>query len=97
VNVSIPSFSQLPPINTAMMNNHKQVKSEHLRKTQQDRVDEYVKVKEQDYTINRTRLEDLELKKDIEETSRLLNLKRVVEYQLYQYAKYLGNTVDVYV
>ena len=42
-------------------------------------------------------MNDGNYKKDIDEVNRYLNVKKNVEYGLYQYSKYLGKHIDVIV
>ena len=97
MNIKIPSFTQIPQINTSDIHNRKAVKTENLHRAHQEKIADYSRVKLQDYELNRTNLKDWEVTKSIEEINRYMNIKRSVEYGLYQYSKHLGKNVDVYV
>jgi hypothetical protein len=79
------------------MYNLKKVKIEELHKSHQEKVNEYYKVKKEDFETNHARMNDWNYKKDIDEVNRYLNVKKNVEYGLYQYSKYLGKHIDVIV
>ena len=97
MNIKIPNTNQIPPIDTSAIYNLKKVKVEHLHKAHQENLNEYYKVKKEDLETNRAHLNDYKYKKDIDEVNRYLNVKRNVEYRLYQYSKYLGKHIDVIV
>ena len=93
--VSIPSSNQYPHINTSSLHNRKEVRNENLHRLHQEKLDDYSRIKLQDYQLNRTNLKDWEDKKSIEEVHRYLSIKKTVEYGLYQYSKHLGNHLDI--
>ena len=95
--IKIPNTNQIPPIDTSAMNNLRKVKAEELRKAHQEKLNEFYKVKKQDFETNRAHLNDFDYKKDIDEVNKYLNVKRNVEYSLYQYSKHLGKHIDVVV
>jgi hypothetical protein len=97
MNIKIPNTNQIPPIDTSAMNNLRKVKAEHLHRLHQEKLNEFYKVKKQDFETNRAHLNDFDYKKDIDEVNRYLNVKRNVEYGLYQYSKHLGKHIDVVV
>jgi ribosomal protein S17E len=97
MNIKVPNTNQIPPIDTSTLNGFKAVRTEHLHRAHQEKVNEYYKVKKQDFETNRAHLNDWEYKKDIDEVNRYLNIKRNVEYRLFQYSKYLGKHIDVLV
>ena len=95
MNINIPGASSYPHINTSSLHNRKEVKSENLHRKHQEHLDDYRRVKLQDFNLNRTTLRDWEVTKSIEEINRYMSLKKSVEYGLYQYSKHLGNHLDV--
>jgi hypothetical protein len=97
MNIKVPNTNQIPPIDTSSIYNLKKVKIEHLHKAHQEKVNEYYKVKKEDIETNRAHFNDWNYKKDIDEVNRYLNVKKNVEYGLYQYSKYLGKHIDVIV
>jgi hypothetical protein len=97
MNIKVPNTNQIPPIDTSAIYNLKKVKVEHLHKAHQEKLNEYYRVKKEDLETNRSHLNDWQYKKDIDEVNRYLNVKRNVEYRLYQYSKYLGKHIDVIV
>ena len=97
MNIKIPGSSQIPLINTSDIHNRKAIKSENLHRAHQEKIADDSRVKLQDYELNRTNLKDWEVTKSIEEINRYMNIKRSVEYGLYQYSKHLGSHLDVYV
>jgi hypothetical protein len=97
MNIKVPNTNQIPPIDTSSMYNLKKVKIEELHKAHQEKVNEYYKVKKEDIETNRAHFNDWNYKKDIDEVNRYLNIKKNVEYGLYQYSKYLGKHIDVIV
>jgi hypothetical protein len=69
-----------------------------FKKNQYDKkLKDFYSVKKQDLDLNRAHLNDWNYKKDIDEVNRYLNVKKNVEYGLYQYSKYLGKHIDVIV
>ena len=97
MDIKIPGLTQLPPINTANVHNRTQVKIQELHRLDQTRLDQYYKIKEQDTELLARRLKHYDLQKSLDELHRYAGLKKSVEYGLYQYSRYLGNKVDVYV
>lgn len=97
MNIRIPSSTQIPPVNTADIHNHRAIKNENLQRLAQEKAAERNQIKLEDYKINCTDLHDWEDRKNIDQINLYLNIKRSTEYALYQYSKYLGRHVDVYV
>lgn len=97
MDIKIPGLTNLPPINTSTIHNHKETKTQALHKLDQASLDQHYKIKRQDVELDSMRLKDYDLQKSLDELHRYASLKKSVEYGLYQYSKYLGNKVDVYV
>ena len=87
----------MPPINTSTIHNHKETKTQALHRLDQARLDQHYEIKRLDAELERTKLKDYDLQKSIDEINRYTSLKKSVEYGLYQYSKYLGNKLDVFV
>ena len=67
----------------------------HIKQQDQNRQADFYEVKLQDYQDNRVRLQDYNMRKDIEEINQYLSLKQHVEYYEYRYGLYLGRNVDI--
>ena len=91
---TIPSATNYH-VNTSPMYNRKQGKEEQLHRKHQDNIDDFYRVKQQDFRLNKTHLKDWETVKHLEDINRYMNLKKNVEYGLYKYSKYLGNHIDI--
>jgi hypothetical protein len=61
MNIKIPNTNQIPPIDTSAMNNLRKVKAEHLHRLHQEKVNEFYKVKKEDFETNRAHLNDFDL------------------------------------
>ena len=97
MNISIASVSAMPVFNTSGMAGRKADRHEQLADQHYDKLDEHYDVKRSDWQKNRTSFEDHEEAKYIAEINQYLSLKRRVEYGIYQYGKFLGHNLDVYV
>ena len=97
MDIKVPNTNQIPPIDTSSIYNLKKVKIEELHKSHQEKINEYYKVKKEDFETNHAQMNDWNYKRDIDEVNRYLNVKKNVEYGLYQYSKYLGKHIDVIV
>ena len=95
MNIRIPPVTAIAQINTADMHNRRAVKLEQLHREKLDKTDDYYRVKQQDFNLNRTHLRDWEMDKSIEEVVRYTNLRNRVEYARYRYSQYLGKHIDV--
>jgi len=88
MNISIASASVMPVLNTSAMASRKVDRNEQL-------ADKHYDIKHSDWQKNRASFQDHEEAKYIAEINAYLSLKRRVEYGLYQYGKFLGQTLDV--
>ena len=97
MNISIASASVMPVLNTSAMASRRADRNEELADQHYDKIDEYYDVKRSDWQLNRASFQDHEEAKYIAEINQYLSLKRRVEYGLYQYGKFLGYNLDVFV
>ena len=97
MNISIASASVMPVLNTSAMASRRVDKNEELVNKHYDKINEHYDIKHSDWQKNRASLQDHEEAKYIAEINAYLSLKRRVEYGLYQYGKFLGQTLDVFV
>ena len=97
MNISIASASVMPVLNTSAMASRKADRHEQLANKHYDKINEHYDIKHSDWQKNRTSFQDYEETKYIAEINAYLSLKRRVEYGLYQYGKFLGQTLDVFV
>ena len=95
MNISIASASVMPVLNTSAMASRKADRNEELEDKHYDKINENYDIKHSDWQKNRASLQDHEEAKYIAEINTYLSLKRRVEYGLYQYGKFLGQTLDV--
>ena len=95
MNISIASASVMPVLNTSAMAGRRADRNEQLADQHYDKLDEHYDVKRSDWQKNRASFQDHEEAKYIAEINQYLNLKRRVEYGLYQYGKFLGHNLDV--
>jgi len=97
MNISIASVSTMPVFNTSAMASRRADRNEELANKHYEKLNEHYDLKRSDFEFNRASFQDWEQKKYIEEINQYLALKRRVEYGLYQYGKFLGANLDVYV
>jgi hypothetical protein len=97
MNISIASASVMPVLNTSAMAGRRADRNEQLADQHYDKLEQYHDIKRSDWQKNRASFQDQEEAKHIAEINAYLSLKRQVEYGLYQYGKFLGQTLDVYV
>jgi hypothetical protein len=97
MNVSLPSLSSMPIFNNSAMHNRRVERSKELAKKHYDKVEEYYDTKRSDFELRKVSFQDWEYKKITEEINSYLALKRSLEYGLYQYGRYLGYNLDVYI
>ena len=97
MNISIASASVMPVLNTSAMASRKADKNEELANKHYDKINEHYDIKHSDWQKNRASFQDFEEAKYIAEINAYLSLKRRVEYGLYQYGKFLGHNLDVFV
>jgi hypothetical protein len=97
MNISIASASVMPVLNTSAMAGRRADRNEQLADQHYDKLEQYHDIKHSDWQKNRASFQDQEEAKHIAEINAYLSLKRQVEYGLYQYGKFLGQTLDVYV
>ena len=97
MNISIASVSAMPVFNTAAMASRRADRNEQLVKEHYDQLDKHYDLKRSDFAHNRASRLEHEEAKYIAEINQYLALKRRVEYGLYQYGKFLGANLDVYV
>ena len=97
MNISIASASVMPVLNTSAMASRKADRNEQLVNKHYDKINEHYDIKHSDWQKNRASFQDHEEAKYIAEINAYLSLKRRVEYGLYQYGKFLGQTLDVFV
>ena len=97
MNISIASVSTMPVFNTAAMASRRADRNEELAKEHYDQLDQHYDLKRSDFVYNRASRLEHEEAKYIAEINQYLALKRRVEYGIYQYGKYLGANLDVYV
>ena len=97
MNISIASVSAMPVLNTSGMASRKADRNEQLADKHYDKLDEHYDVKRSDWRINRVSFEEHEEAKYIAEINQYLSLKRRVEYGIYQYGKFLGYNLDIYI
>ena len=95
MNISIASASVMPVLNTSAMASRKVDRNEQLANKHYDKINEHYDIKHSDWQKNRASFQDYEESKYIAEINAYLSLKRRVEYGLYQYGKFLGQTLDV--
>ena len=95
MNISIASASVMPVLNTSAMASRRVDRNKQLADKHYDKIDEYYDVKRSDWKMTRASFQDHEEAKYIAEINAYLSLKRRVEYGLYQYGKFLGQTLDV--
>ena len=95
MNISIASASVMPVLNTSAMASRKADRNEELANKHYDKINEHYDIKHSDWQKNRASFQDFEEAKYIAEINAYLSLKRRVEYGLYQYGKFLGQTLDV--
>ena len=97
MNISIASASVMPVLNTSGMASRKADRNEQLANKHYDKINEHYDIKHSDWQKNRASFEEHEEAKYIAEINQYLSLKRRVEYSIYQYGKFLGYNLDVYV
>ena len=97
MNISIASVSAMPVFNTSGMAGRRADRNEQLADEHYDKIDEYYDIKHSDWKMNRASFQDYEEAKYIAEINAYLSLKRRVEYGIYQYGKFLGYNLDVFV
>lgn len=97
MNISIASVSAMPVFNTSGMASRRADRNEQLADEHYDKIDEYYDIKRSDWKMNRASFQDHEEAKYIAEINAYLSLKRRVEYGIYQYGKFLGYNLDVFV
>ena len=97
MNISIASVSAMPVFNTAGMASRRADRNEQLAKEHYDQLDKHYDLKRSDFAYNRASRLEHEEAKYIAEINQYLALKRRVEYGIYQYGKFLGANLDVYV
>ncbi len=97
MNISIASASVMPILNTSAMASRKVDRNEQLADKHYDKINEHYDIKHSDWQQYRASFQDHEEAKYIAEINAYLSLKRRVEYGLYQYGKFLGQTLDVFV
>ena len=97
MNISIASVSAMPVFNTAGMASRRADRNEQLAKEHYDQLRQHYDLKRSDFQTNRASRLEHEEAKYIAEINQYLALKRRVEYGLYQYGKFLGANLDVYV
>ena len=97
MNISIASASVMPVLNTSAMASRRVDRNKQLADQHYDKLDEHYDVKRSDWQKNRASFEEHEEAKYIAEINQYLSLKRRVEYGIYQYGKFLGQTLDVFV
>jgi len=95
MNISIASASVMPVLNTSTMASRRADRNEQLADKHYDKIDQHYDVKRSDWQKNRASFLDHEEAKYIADINSYLNLKRRVEYGLYQYGKFLGYNLDV--
>ena len=97
MNISIASASVMPVLNTSAMASRRADRNEQLADKHYDKINEHYDIKHSDWQKNRASFLDHEEAKYIADINSYLSLKRRVEYGLYQYGKFLGQTLDVFV
>ena len=97
MNISIASASVMPVLNTSAMASRRADRNDQLAEEHYDKIEEHYDIKHSDWQMNRASFQDHEEAKYIAEINAYLSLKRRVEYGLYQYGKFLGQNLDVYV
>ena len=97
MNISIASASAMPTLNTSAMAGRRVDRNEQLADQHYDKLEKHYDVKRSDWQMNRASFQDHEEAKYIAEINAYLSLKRRVEYGLYQYGKFLGHNLDVYI
>ena len=97
MNISIASASVMPVINTSAMASRRADRNDQLAEEHYDKIEEHYDIKHSDWQMNRASFQDQEEAKYIAEINAYLSLKRRVEYGLYQYGKFLGHNLDVYI
>ena len=95
MNISIASASVMPVLNTSAMASRRADRNDQLAEEHYDKIEEHYDIKHSDWQMNRASFQDHEEAKYIAEINAYLSLKRRVEYGLYQYGKFLGQTLDV--
>ena len=97
MNIAIASASVMPVLNTSAMASRRADRNDQLAKEHYDKIEEHYDIKHSDWQMNRASFQDQEEAKYIAEINAYLSLKRRVEYGLYQYGKFLGHNLDVYI
>ena len=97
MNISIASASVMPVLNTSAMASRRADRNDQLAEEHYDKIEEHYDIKHSDWQMNRASFQDHEEAKYIAEINAYLSLKRRVEYGLYQYGKFLGHNLDVYI
>ena len=97
MNISIASASVMPVLNTSAMASRRADRNDQLAEEHYDKIEEHYDIKHSDWQMNRASFQDQEEAKYIAEINAYLSLKRRVEYGLYQYGKFLGHNLDVYI
>ena len=97
MNISIASASVMPVLNTSAMASRRADRNDQLAEEHYDKIEEHYDIKHSDWQMNRASSQDHEETKYIAEINAYLSLKRRVEYGLYQYGKFLGHNLDVYI
>ena len=97
MNISIASASVMPVLNTSAMASRRADRNDQLAEEHYDKIEEHYDIKHSDWQMNRASFQDQEEAKYIAEINAYLSLKRRVEYSLYQYGKFLGHNLDVYI
>ena len=97
MNIAIASASVMPVLNTSAMASRRADRNDQLAEEHYDKIEEHYDIKHSDWQMNRASFQDHEEAKYIAEINAYLSLKRRVEYGLYQYGKFLGHNLDVYI
>ena len=97
MNISIASASVMPVLNTSAMASRRADRNDQLAEEHYDKIEEHYDIKHSDWQMYRASFQDHEEAKYIAEINAYLSLKRRVEYGLYQYGKFLGHNLDVYI
>ena len=97
MNIAIASASVMPVLNTSAMASRRADRNDQLAEEHYDKIEEHYDIKHSDWQMNRASFQDQEEAKYIAEINAYLSLKRRVEYGLYQYGKFLGHNLDVYI
>ncbi len=95
--ISIDSMATMPVLNTSSMAHRRAERNEELANKHYEKLSEHYDVKRTDHHVNSTNRLNHEEAKYNAEIDQYLALKRHVEYGLYQYGKFLGANLDVYV